>query len=181
MLLRTFHRWLLVAPLCFSGCAIYTPFDVTRFWVDYNSERECNAQCEVYDHLPPRTVRVKMYMWSYNVGPPPTSYTGTCGLGTGKWSDCFSLSKKQQSDESTVWVETMPAGMSPEAPVETQPTIPPPIPPADNGSSKEAVPSPPTPSAKTSRSGAVSQASYEKPTAATEGRKSTSRAWLFTP
>ena len=46
-----------VLLLQFSGCVIYTPFEVVRFWADYNTERACNAQVECFDHLPPKTPR----------------------------------------------------------------------------------------------------------------------------
>jgi len=54
-----------------SGCAIYTPFQVFRFTADYNTERRCSLQAEVFEHLPPRPVRVRMNRWAYNVGPQP--------------------------------------------------------------------------------------------------------------
>ncbi len=56
-----------------SGCAIYTPYQVFRFTADYNTERRASFQAEVFEHVPSRTVRVRMNRWAYNVGPQPTT------------------------------------------------------------------------------------------------------------
>lgn len=57
----------------FSGCAIYTPYQVFRFTADYNTERRPSFQTEVFEHLPPRPVRVRLNRWAYNVGPQATT------------------------------------------------------------------------------------------------------------
>lgn len=59
--------------LLFSGCAIYTPYQVFRFTADYNTDRRPSLQAEVYEHVPPRPVRVRLNRWAYNVGPQPTT------------------------------------------------------------------------------------------------------------
>jgi hypothetical protein len=61
---------LLVLSASASGCAIYDPWQVWRYHVDYNSERQWSAQISFSDHLPPPPVRVKMIRWGYNVGLP---------------------------------------------------------------------------------------------------------------
>lgn len=58
-----------------SGCAVFTPYQIFRFTADYNTERRMSFQAEVFDHLPPYPVRVRMNKWAYNVGPQPTSAT----------------------------------------------------------------------------------------------------------
>lgn len=58
-----------------SGCAFYTPYQVFRITPDYNTERRLSLQAEVFDHLPPRPLRVRMDKWAYNVGPQPTTAT----------------------------------------------------------------------------------------------------------
>ncbi len=58
--------------LLLSGCAIYDPHQVWRFQANYNTERALSVQWTGYDHLPPKTIRMRLLKWGYNVGPSPT-------------------------------------------------------------------------------------------------------------
>lgn len=122
--------------LSFSGCAIHTPFEVTRFWADYNTERQCNAQVEAFDHLPPHTARIKLMRWGYNVGPDYYSGTGTWGIGTGVWAERLLFWRRTERFDGPT---DMPVnGSSPPTPTspsdpgpEAMPALPPPAPPAE--------------------------------------------------
>jgi len=65
--------WLLLTWLAIAaslpGCAIYDPWQVWRYHLDYNTERACAAHITFYDHLPPAPVRTRLMQWGYNVGP----------------------------------------------------------------------------------------------------------------
>jgi hypothetical protein len=73
LIVRIRVRGLVWSGLAFAGalpgCAIYDPWQVWRYHVDYNTERQCAAQIVFYDHLPPKLVRVRLMQWGYNVGP----------------------------------------------------------------------------------------------------------------
>lgn len=62
--------WLVASSLCVSGCAIYDPWQIWHFRLDYNTERQWSAQFAVSDHLPPKPLRVKRIRWRYNSGTP---------------------------------------------------------------------------------------------------------------
>ncbi len=88
--------------LGFSGCALHTPHEVVRCWADYNTERQINAQVEVFDHLPPKTARVKLMRWGYNLGPECQLGTGTMGIGTGIWAERIMFwNRADSADEFT--------------------------------------------------------------------------------
>lgn len=57
--------------LCLSGCAVYNPTHVWRYHADFNTERQLSGQWVDYSHQPPKTVRMRLTKWSYNVGPSP--------------------------------------------------------------------------------------------------------------
>lgn len=61
---------LVASSVCISGCAIYDPWQVWHFRLDYNTERQWSAQFAVSDHLPPKPLRVKRIRWRYNSGTP---------------------------------------------------------------------------------------------------------------
>ena len=73
MSVATYRRWLLLAAVCgsLSGCAVYDPYRVWRYGIDFNTERQLSAQWEVNEHLPPKHVAVQLMKWGYNVGPSP--------------------------------------------------------------------------------------------------------------
>jgi hypothetical protein len=120
--------WLLSMPgLLLSGCAIHTPYEVVRYWADWNTERHVNCQCEVFDHLPPKTARVKLMRWGYNVGPPGDVAGRTFPLGQGGSPRWITTDRPPSSTGS----EFAPPAMPPTS-------APPPAPPAEF----EVVPSP---------------------------------------
>jgi hypothetical protein len=132
-------RWLwAVLALQMSGCAIYTPFEVVRFWADYNSERMCNAQVEVFDHLPPKTARVRLMRWGYNIGPTNVPPKGTLGIGTGIWEERLMFWRKfgakdcptYPPENAAIAPTTSPTPIS-EPPADSIPVLPPPAPPAE--------------------------------------------------
>ena len=151
--IQTFFAALL---LQFSGCAIYTPFEVVRFWADYNTERACNAQVETFDHLPPKTARVRLMRWGYNVGPTNVVPKGTLGLGTGTWYDHLffwkHLGAKDCPEYPTQDASPL-SNLSSSIPPESAPRLPPPAPAAES-SDFELAPAPqsggelPTPDAR---------------------------------
>jgi hypothetical protein len=63
------RRMLPFCCLLLSGCAIHTPYAVVRYWADYNTERECAAEVDIYELLPSKPVWVRLMQWNYNVGP----------------------------------------------------------------------------------------------------------------
>lgn len=67
------YPWICVCLLISPGCALYSPYQVFRFTADYNTERRLSLQGEVFEHLPPHPVRVRLNTWAYNVGPQQSS------------------------------------------------------------------------------------------------------------
>lgn len=129
-------RWLWsVLALQLSGCAIYTPFEVVRFWADCNTERLCNAQVEVFDHLPPKTARVRLMRWGYNIGPANVPPKGTLGIGTGIWEERLMFWRKFRAKDCPTYPAENPA-IAPtptsELPPDSIPVLPPPAPPAED-------------------------------------------------
>ena len=134
-----------VLLLQFSGCVIYTPFEVVRFWADYNTERACNAQVECFDHLPPKTPRVRLMRWGYNIGPTNTMPPkGTLGLGTGAWEDRLFFWRKfggKNCPEYPTDNCPIPEAASRGMPADSVPRLPPPAPAAE-ASDFELAPAP---------------------------------------
>lgn len=167
-----------------SGCVIYTPFEVVRFWADYNTERMCNAQVESFDHLPPKTARVRLMRWGYNVGPTSVPPKGTLGLGTGVWEEKLMFWRKfgakncptyPPADGSLTPTSTPTPTAQP--PAEAAPTLPPPAPPADE---LEQGP-PPAPNSETTlrpRAG-VQVAGYQGNAASRGAQPVLNSNWVF--
>ena len=177
-MMRTWLLWMTcLAPLAFGGCAIYTPFETKRYWVDYNTERQHNAQIEIFDHLPPKTVRVKMYQWGYNIGPAPTSGVSTWGKIKAAILPRHGESYGAPAGE-TVWVEAVPSDPMPVTPDVTLPPIPPAAPPVENPAIPPGV-LPGAPSA--ARPALIAPAGYQS--AGTTGQQASpaSATWLFAP
>ncbi len=174
--------------LCFSGCAIHTPYKVVRYWADYNTEREWNAQVEIFDHLPPKTARVKVARWGYNVGGDCPSGTGTFGIGTGIWEERFSKlffwrrwTSSTVSEEVILIEPPIPPG---EPPPDLNPGPPPPAPPAEPPSTQSdepLMPIPPKTSAVGSNSKKVAQVGYQTPKVTTRRAPVNDAAWIFRP
>lgn len=114
-----------------SGCAIYSPFDMKRYGFDWNSERHLNAQVEMFDHLPPKPLRVKLMRWGYNIGP-----SGDCPVpAPGGWQGRV-FSAPGRNGPRAMWNEMPPPqAIPPEFPTVPQRPMPliPPAPPADPG------------------------------------------------
>jgi hypothetical protein len=131
------YRFLPIAGfVLLSGCVLHSPYKVVRYSVDFNTERQVNAQVEAYDHLPLKPTRIKLMRWGYNVGALPSG-TGTLGWGTGR---CKHRGKTGECEPEMMMIMEGPTPLPAPEPTTVvpkspalQPLVPPPAPPADVG------------------------------------------------
>jgi hypothetical protein len=178
----TRFAWLPVAVTfsLVSGCVVYTPFEVCRYWADWNTERHVNAQCESFDHLPPKPARVRLMRWGYNVGPTPNPL-GMSRFGSGWFGMGLPCRLRSADDCPPEGASGGSPAMLPSGPP-TNPSsspVPPPAPPAETDEREEIVP-PPLPVPPTTRRSASSVTQAGHAVRERHARVRTSNpAWLF--
>lgn len=153
-----------------GGCVHLSPYEVKRWCFDWNSERQCNIQCEVFDHLPPKAVRTRLMLWGYNVGPGMAMPVSS---GLGRWTGATYSAPIMETP--AVPPESAPRLYLPGSPEEKNGESIPPIPappPAAPPAEKEAPSGEQGPQAKPD----VTAASYQTPAGA---RRSSNPGWLF--
>lgn len=168
--------------LGFSGCALHTPHEVVRCWADYNTERHLNAQVEVFDHLPPKTARVKLMRWGYNLGPECQSGTGTMGIGTGIWAERIMFwNRADTKDDSIEGISPpLPPGSFP-SPASPSSTGLPPLPPAPPMETQGSPPDPLGGNLTTARPARqIATVGYQTSIEPAAPRAANA-AWMFTP
>jgi len=175
-------RYVSIAFFLLCGCAHRSQWEVKRWCADWNSERECNAQVESFDHLPPKPTRVRLMRWGYNVGPADCivvpeektrfrtwlgGFMPWTGLGNGVETT------SEIVPGSTTITPSTPERVAP--PPESVPQLPPPAPPA------EPPPDPdygPQAKPMASLDAVVRQAGYR---GAIPPRQASTPTWIFTP